>query len=105
MKQNPQPNDHELYNSVVEHSYNTIVKQAKALLASIKRDELRCILERKNSSRAPDTIIHEIISPLLYVRLSSEIDGCYTIRFGIEPIRENMELNNITAQFLRLLFK
>ncbi len=105
MKQNPQQNDRELFNSLVETAYTTIVKQTKIFLACIERDELRCILERKSPLRTPNTIIHEIVSPLLYVRLSCELDSCFAIHFGIEPIKEDIELNTVTAQFLRLLFK
>jgi hypothetical protein len=92
------------YNTVVEQAYDCIFKRAKQLLASIERDDLRTMFERKNTDCRPDTIMHEVINPLLYLRLECERHGMLTIRFGIEPITKDTVLSALTAQFLRTVF-
>jgi hypothetical protein len=105
MKQNKQIDLQSRYNDAVELAHTKIFKFAKQLIATIERDDMRCYFERKDSAPVVDTIRHEIISPLLYLRLQCELDGMFTIRFGIEPAPSNPELADLTSDFLRMLFR
>jgi len=94
------------YNECVKMAYHQILKQAKAMLATIEREELRYTLERQDK---PGTvvghIIHELVNPLLYLRLEEHSDGVYAIHFGIEQMNELGQLSDITTRFLRILYK
>lgn len=94
------------YNECIKVAYYQILKQAKSMLATVEREELRYTLERQDK---PGTIvghiIHELVNPLLYLRLEEHSDGIYAIHFGIEQVNELGQLADITTRFLRILYK
>ena len=95
-----------LYNEAVQRAYWHVLKRAKQLLATIEQDELRFILERTDKSIPKvGTIVHEIVSPVLYLRLECHSDTIMAIHFGIEQITHVGHLSEITSMFLRTLFK
>jgi len=94
------------YNECVRKAYSLILKQTKAMIATIEREELRYSLERQDK---PGTIvghvIDEIVNPLIFLRLEEHSDGVYAIHFGVETMSESCQLTDITSRFLRLLYK
>jgi hypothetical protein len=92
------------YNEAVQHAYDSILTKTKQLLASIEQEELRYVLERGPRGEQPDDIFHELVSPLLYLRLECQGSVKLAIHFGIEPATKSPELQAITASFLRTLF-
>jgi len=94
------------YNQAVKQAYFKLLKQTKQLLATIERHELRYTLQREDSGPlAPFIIVHEIVSPLLYLTLKAEDGEQLTIHFGFEMFENDNEYSNITARFVRLLYK
>ncbi len=94
------------YNQCVQLAYFQLLKQAKQMLSTIEQEELRFTLER--TDRKPPqigTIVHELVSPLIYIRLELHTDNLMSIHFGIECVHEKGELSEITTAFLRLLYK
>lgn len=95
-----------IYDDVVEQAYYRIVKKAKQLLSTIEQERFRCYLECTHPSDFKASIlIHEIVSPLLYLRLDCDTTSGLTIRFGIEPETNSDFLNAVTALFLRKVFE
>jgi len=95
-----------LYNSVVEQAYFRVLKKAKQMLATIEQEELRFTLERSDKGETKgDMIIHEIISPVLYLRLECHTDNVMAIHFGIEPVNQLGQLSDLTSMFLRKLYE
>jgi hypothetical protein len=92
------------YNDLVQQAYHGILKQAEQLLASLEEEELRYVLERNDDKIDPDRIVHELVSPLLYVRLECAADSKLAIHFGIEPVTKDPGSQAVTATFLRILF-
>ena len=94
------------YNQCVQLAYFQLLKQAKQMLNKIEQEELRFTLER--AERKPPqigTIVHELVNPLLYMRLELHADSQMAIHFGIECVYERGQLSDITSTFLRLLYK
>ncbi len=106
MKQLEKNQNSALYNTVVKEAYFVILKKAKQLLATIEHEELRFTLERNDKS-VPDfgTIVHEIVNPVLYLRLECHTDSIMAIHFGIEQINQLGQLSEITSKFLRILYE
>ncbi|MDB4921234.1 hypothetical protein [Mucilaginibacter sp.] len=94
-----------LYNTAVHQAYGRILKHTKQLLASIEQTELRYALERMERSKKPNTVIHELLTPLLYLRLECSPEATMTIHFGIEHVDKTPLLGVITSSFLRALYK
>ncbi|MGN6177835.1 MAG: hypothetical protein ACTHNW_01565 [Mucilaginibacter sp.] len=94
----------EAFNAEVKAAYFSILKATKTMLATIEQVELRFIYERNEASVFKTSIIHELISPLLYLRLEHYDDGSYAIHFGFEQTQRK-ELSLITAAFMRSLYK
>lgn len=93
------------YNEAVERAFNGTVIVTEHLLGSLESDFARSYYERIGTASKPDSLIREIVSPFLYLRLSCEPDGVYAIRFGIEPLERYNHLTAITVQFLRTLME
>jgi hypothetical protein len=93
------------YNTAVHQAYGRILKHTKLLLASLEQEELRFTLERMERSKKPNTVIHELITPLLYLRLDCSPEAIMTIHFGIEHVDRSPFLGIITSTFLRVLYK
>ena len=98
-------NINQAYNKAVKEAYFQILKHAKQMLCTIEQEELRFTLEREERTSKAGTIIHEIINPLLYLRLEHHTDNVYAIHFGIEQVNQQGQLSAITTKFLRLLYK
>ena len=92
------------YNESVQQTYNTILAKALHLLASLEQEELRYMLERKQKGSEPPIIIHEIVNPIIYLRLEYGEDSRLAIHFGAEPASPFPEVQAVTAGFLRILF-
>jgi len=106
MKQ--QLNNHletEPYNKSVREAYYTIYRKAKQLLATLQREEMRYSLEREDRVSKPNTIVHEFINPLLYLRLETDKANTLIIHFGIEQVLANNQYSQLTAIFIRELFR
>lgn len=105
-EQSHKTQNNEAYNNAVKQAYFSILKKAKYLLSTIDKDELRFTLERQDTKKSViGTIVHEFISPVLYLRLEHHTDNVMAIHFGIEQVNELGLLSSITTKFLRLLYK
>ncbi|WP_295794700.1 hypothetical protein [Mucilaginibacter sp.] len=92
------------YNESVQQTYNLIVAKALHLLTTLEQEELRYILERKQKGSQYPIIIHELVSPILYLRLEYGEDSRLAVHFGAEPASPFPEVQAVTAGFLRILF-
>jgi hypothetical protein len=93
------------YNKVVTESYFKILKETRKQLATLERDELRYCLEREDRTiPKPNTVIHEIVNPLIYLRLECKPDNRLAIHFGFEQVLSNNQYSQLTTFFIRLLF-
>ena len=92
------------YNKTVQQVFASILKHAKQLLSTVKEDGLRLCYERNCKEVRPNTILYEMVNPLLYLRLECDIQGRCTIHFGIESIKENDPLQDLTSLYLRYIF-
>lgn len=94
------------YNKAVKQAYFKLLKQTKQLLATIERHELRYTLQREdNGPLAPFIIVHELVSPLLYLSLKAEDGVQLTIHWGIEVFDYENDYTDVTGQFVRMLYK
>jgi len=94
------------YNQAVKESYYAILKFAKQLLSGFERDELRYIYMREERTNLiPDTVIHELISPLLYLRLEYYPNNLLGIHYGFEQPGKMNEYSKATALFIRSIYK
>lgn len=93
------------YNKAVGTAYYSILKQAKALLAAIEQLECRYTLQREDRQLHEPGIIHEMINPIIYLRLEWANDELYHIHFGIEQANRIGQQSDITSAFIRLLYK
>ena len=92
------------YNEAVQQAYDSILAKAKQLLASLEQEELRYVLERTEHSTEAPLIMHEFVSPIVYLRLERAEDTRLTIHFGAEPSSPFPEIQVLTATFLRTVF-
>jgi hypothetical protein len=107
MKQQQQVNQNQLpYNKVVKECYYHIYRNAKQLLSTLERDEMRYSLEREDRT-APKigTIIHEFINPLLYIRLECHPTNVLAIHYGFEQVLAINQYSRITSAFIRSIYK
>lgn len=106
MKQ-PVSADHvKMYNSIVKDVYFTILKKSKLLLSGLERSEYRHTLTRVVTTE--DSILHELLNPILYLRLECHSYGIYKITWGFEQLDLTGTANDfsyVTSQFIRLLYK
>jgi len=75
------------------------------MLATIEQHECRYTLQREDKCLNHPGIIHEIINPIIYLRLEWHEDGFYHIHFGIEQANRLGQQSDITSAFIRLLYK
>ena len=92
------------YNESVQRAYKLILAKALHLLTTLEQEELRYILERKQKGAEPPIIIHELVSPIIYLRLELAQDSRMMIHFGAEPSSPFPEIQAITSTFIRILF-
>lgn len=93
------------FNSEVRKVYFRILREAKALIAANERDELRYTLIKEDKALQGQGIIHELISPLLYLRLECDGTGEYAVHYGYEPRPITSEFCTMNAPFVRFIYK
>jgi len=94
------------YNKAVKEAYFQILKEARAMLATIKQDELRYSLVREERKLTDlISVIHEFVNPLLYLRLECSTNQQFVINYGFEPIRNDVTLSDRTAHFTRSVYR
>lgn len=93
------------YNKAVQEAYFKILKETRRQLATIEREELRYCLEREDKSAIkPNVIVHELVNPLVYLRLEGKPDNRLAIHWGFEPIMSINQYSQLTTFFIRLLY-
>jgi hypothetical protein len=93
------------FNKEVKAAYFKILRQAKALLSTIEQEELRFTLIREDKQAINSSVIHEMVNPLLYLRLESHAEGYYSIHYGFELFPVFSQYYPITSAFARLVYK
>lgn len=94
------------FNTEVKAAYYNILREAKAMLSTIERDELRYSLVREDKSDSViGTIIHEFVNPMLYLRLEHHSNDRYGIHYGFEQIGMDDPLSRLTALFTRSIYR
>lgn len=93
------------YNKVVKATYHHILKYAKAMLSAIEHEELRFTLVRSNKEAITGSVIHELVNPLLYLRLEQHTNGKYSIHYGFETFPAFGEYYYVGASFARFIYK
>ncbi|UEG52592.1 hypothetical protein LLH06_16680 [Mucilaginibacter daejeonensis] len=94
------------YNIEVRKAYFKILKQAKALIATMVQHELRCALVQADRSK-PIFMnkVHEFVSPIIYLCLICPVDT-YCIHFGFEiGVSSDSDHTELTSRFMRILYK
>lgn len=105
MKQHTSNNQLSGYNLAVKQAYFKLLKVAKQLLATIEHEELRFTLIRDDRNRhTSDSVLHEFVSPLLYMRLECSKQNLFVIHYGIEFIQTDTSLSDRTASFIRAVY-
>jgi hypothetical protein len=93
-------------NKAIKAAYLRIYKETRALLSSIEAEPLRQILLREDKSiDERDTIVHELIAPLIYLSLTADSIGDLHIRYGYEQTEPYTNFYPITSAFIRLVYK
>jgi len=78
------------------------VQEVNRLLAQFEQDELRYTLQRGDKTTASiDTIVHELINPLFFLRLECYEGELFGIQYGFETIRTEYDYSNAIAVFTR----
>jgi hypothetical protein len=111
MKANP-TNQHPInpqvltYNAEVRKAYHKILKQAKAMIATVEQHELRCSLVQADRSKPVFmNKVHEFVNPLIYLCLMCPVDT-YEIYFGFElGSSGESDFTELTSKFMRILYK
>jgi hypothetical protein len=94
------------YNKSVQDAYFKIFKETRKQLATLEREELRYCLEREDrTTTKPNTVIHEILNPLIYLRLESKPDNRFGIHWGFEQVLSVNQYSQLTTFFIRLLYR
>jgi hypothetical protein len=94
------------YNAEVKKAYFKVLKEAKALIATVEQHELRCTLYQADRSKPVFmNKVHEFVSPLIYLSLMAPVDT-YCIHFGFElGSSSQSDFTELTSKFLRKLYK
>lgn len=93
------------YNQVVTIAYLRIIKLAKQLISSLEEELLRAILERTDKPQiSGGYIVHEIINPLIYIRLEAYKDDLLAIHYGYEQTGLFTQYYPITSAFIRSVY-
>jgi hypothetical protein len=94
------------YNECVHRAYKLIHLWATASIATIEEDLLRATLIREDPLPIKEgSIIHEFVSPILYLRLECYHGQGYGIRFGYEPSPSYSKYYPMMAAFVRMIYK
>lgn len=106
MKQSNNELEKSPYNVEVRKAFMAILKEAKAMLAKIKQEELRYSLVREEKTITPHRrVAYEFLSPLLYLRLDVSKEDLFTIRYGFEANNSDDEISQYTGDFLRAVYR
>jgi hypothetical protein len=97
--------DSQAFNASVKQAFFAILKHAKQLLSSLKEEPMRYTLSRKDKPTSEGYIVHELVSPLLYLRLECHKDGNLSIRYGCEMTKLLGQYHTVTSSFIRLVYK
>jgi hypothetical protein len=94
------------YKAEVRKVYFKLLKEAKALLAPIEEEPLRFSLIREDKQPVVQgTIIHELVNPLLYLRLECYAENKLGIHYGFELSPTFGQYYAITNTFVRNVYK
>jgi hypothetical protein len=103
-----QPNNDDTspaYNQAVQAAYLQIYKEAKALLSTVEQEPLRQIMERECKTADAIDIVHEMISPLIYMRLERYSTNQLAIHYGYASCELASQFYPITSAFIRTVYK
>jgi hypothetical protein len=93
------------YNDEVSKAYFKILKQTKALLATIEHEELRYTLVHSEGRQPGFNVkVDEFVNPLCYLCLVYADGETLEINFGFEAYNDGSGFGNIISQFLRLIY-
>ena len=94
------------YNECVHRAYKLIHRWAVAAISTIEEEAFRGTLIREDALPIREgSIVHEMVSPILYLRLECYAGGEYGIRFGYEPSPSFGKYYPIMASFVRMVYK
>jgi hypothetical protein len=93
------------YNRAVQTAYLQIYKEAKALLSTIEQEPLRQIMERECKTMNAIDIVHEMISPLIFLRLERYATNELAIHYGYAACELASQFYPITSAFIRTVYK
>jgi hypothetical protein len=94
------------YNIEVKRAFMQILKEAKAMLATIEHEELRYSLVRDEKNITPiQRVVYEFVNPLIYLRLECNNENLYVIRYGFEMSNSDGQLSNSPAYFTRAVYR
>jgi len=94
------------HNDGVKTAYFKILKYGKVLLTQVPEKPLRQTLERPLTvNHNALEIIHEFISPLIYLRLECYSDMLFCIHYGYEQNELYTKYYPITSAFIRSIYR
>jgi hypothetical protein len=94
------------YTQTITCAYGKIINEAKHHIACLEEKPLRQVLERTNKgTTTPGIIIHEFLSPLIYLRLEHPVDGKFIIHYGYEQTECFTKYYPITSAFIRSIYR
>jgi len=94
------------YNKSVHEAYLKVLKLTRNQLATLEREEMRYCLEREDRSTPKvGTIVHELVNPLIYLRLECHTGNTLAIHFGFEQVLSMNQYSQLTTFFIRLLYR
>jgi hypothetical protein len=105
MKQQEIDHTSPAYNRAVQAAYLQIYKEAKALLSTVEQEPLRQIMERECKTVDAIDIVHELISPLIYLRLERYATNELAIHYGYATCELASQFYPITSAFIRTVYK
>jgi hypothetical protein len=89
------------YNKVVAEAYHATLKVLLQLISSIEREELRYTLQREYRPFGETGLVHEVISPLFYLRLQDYCNKKAAIHYGYLP---HIDQTHLTSVFARSVY-
>ena len=96
----------QLKNASTLKAYHSILKAAKRLLSKVEEEPLRYTLTRVERNRFTNqTILHEWISPLLYLRLDLLPSNDYAIHYGYLTSTTFGPFYHLTSAFIRTVYR
>ena len=94
-----------IYNQIII-TYFQIIKEAKQLISSLEDDALKATLERQDKPNIlHGYIVHELINPLIYLRLEAYKDDLLGVHYGYEQSELYTKFYPITSSFIRSIYR